>query len=157
MDGCGKGSRIPPGSIFGWSYGGYAALQAVATEPDLYRAAIAVAPVTDLEALRSDARNYSHFLMVSDFIGTGPHVREGSPAQNTAQIKAPVLMFHGDKDINVAIRQSRLMADRLRSAGSRRRWWSIPSLTTSSTIRRHERICSERATRSARRQGLPTK
>jgi len=104
-------------SIFGWSYGGYAALQAVATEPDLYKAAVAVAPVTDLEALRSDARNYSNFLAVNDFIGAGPHIREGSPAQNAAQIKVPVMMFHGDKDINVAIRQSRLMADRLRSAG----------------------------------------
>jgi dipeptidyl aminopeptidase/acylaminoacyl peptidase len=104
-------------SIFGWSYGGYAALQAAATEPDLYKATIAVAPVTDLETLRSDARNYSNFLAVSDFIGNGPHVREGSPAQNAAKIKAPVLMFHGDKDINVAIRQSRLMADQLRDAG----------------------------------------
>ncbi len=104
-------------SIFGWSYGGYAALQAVTTEPDLYKAAVAVAPVTDLEALRSDARNYSNFLAVDDFIGNGPHIREGSPAQNAAQIKVPVMMFHGDKDINVAVRQSRLMADRLRSAG----------------------------------------
>ncbi len=103
--------------IFGWSYGGYAALQAAVIEPDLYKASIAVAPVTDLETLRSDAYKYTSYVVESDFIGTGPHIREGSPAQNAAKIKAPVLMFHGDKDLNVAVRQSRLMADRLRDAG----------------------------------------
>lgn len=104
-------------AIFGWSYGGYAALQAVAVEPDLYKASIAVAPVTDLETLRSEAYKYTSYLVERDFIGTGPHVREGSPAQNAAKIKVPVLIFHGDKDLNVTVRQSRLMADRLKGAG----------------------------------------
>jgi dipeptidyl aminopeptidase/acylaminoacyl peptidase len=104
-------------AIFGWSYGGYAALQAAAVEPDLYKASIAVAPVTDLEALKSDAYKYTSYLVEKDFIGTGPHIREGSPAQNAEKIKAPVLMFHGDKDLNVTVRQSRLMADRLKDAG----------------------------------------
>lgn len=115
-------------AIFGWSYGGYAALQAAAIEPDLYKASVAVAPVTDLEALRSDARNYTNFLAVSDFIGTGPHIREGSPAQNAAAIKVPVLLFHGDKDINVSVRQSRLMADRLRDAGKKHELVVYPKL-----------------------------
>ncbi|HEV7356792.1 MAG TPA: prolyl oligopeptidase family serine peptidase, partial [Steroidobacteraceae bacterium] len=45
------------------------------------------------------------------------HVREGSPALNAAKIKVPVLLFHGELDRNVPIRQSRGMADRLASAG----------------------------------------
>ena len=44
---------------------------------------------------------------------------EGSPARHAAQIKAPVLLFHGDLDINVRIDESRTMADRLRDAGKK--------------------------------------
>jgi dipeptidyl aminopeptidase/acylaminoacyl peptidase len=104
-------------AIVGWSYGGYAALQAAATEPDLYKASIAIAPVTDLALMKSNAWKYTSYLTVSDFIGSGPHLQEGSPAQNAAKIKVPVLLFHGDKDLNVDVQQSRLMADRLRDAG----------------------------------------
>jgi dipeptidyl aminopeptidase/acylaminoacyl peptidase len=56
-------------------------------------------------------------LVVSREIGEGPHVREGSPALNAAKIRVPVLLFHGEMDRNVSIRQSREMADRLASAG----------------------------------------
>lgn len=106
-------------AILGWSYGGYAALQAAATEPDLYRAAVAIAPVTDLETLRSEARAYTSYANVDRFIGHGSHVREGSPAQNVGRIKVPVLMFHGDVDQNVGVGQSKLMAQRMRDAGGR--------------------------------------
>lgn len=103
--------------IVGWSYGGYAALQSSVLDGGLFKAIVAVAPVTDLEGLRGDALNYASYPMVNRIIGTGSHVRDGSPARNAAQIKAPVLLFHGDRDTNVKITQSRLMADRLRDAG----------------------------------------
>ncbi len=106
-------------AIFGWSYGGYAALQSPALDADLFKAIVAVAPVTDLEQLRTDAQLYSNFKLVDKFIDSGPHVREGSPARLAGGIKAPVLLFHGDRDQNVAIGQSRLMADRLRDAGKK--------------------------------------
>lgn len=106
-------------AIVGWSYGGYAALQSPALDPDLFKAIVAVAPVTDLEQLRTDSQMYVNFKLVDKFIGSGPHVREGSPARLAAGIKAPVLMFHGDRDQNVRIGQSRMMADRLRDAGKK--------------------------------------
>ena len=103
--------------IVGWSYGGYAALQSVVVDPTLFKAIVAVAPVTDLETLRSESENFTNYKIVDAFIGRGPHVREGSPAQNVDRISAPVLIFHGDRDQNVGIRESRMMASRLKDAG----------------------------------------
>jgi hypothetical protein len=53
----------------------------------------------------------------ADFIGSGVHVKEGSPAQNAEAFKVPVLMFHGDMDLNVDIGQSRFMDKQLKKAG----------------------------------------
>jgi dipeptidyl aminopeptidase/acylaminoacyl peptidase len=99
--------------ILGWSYGGYAALQSAAVTPDLFRAVVAIAPVTDLAKLREDAMKYTTGRIQRDFIGSGPHIREGSPAQNASAIRAPVLLFHGTIDSNVLIGQSQLMKDKL--------------------------------------------
>ena len=104
-------------AIVGWSYGGYAALQSNVVDQNLFKAIVAVAPVTDLALARDSARRTSAYRLVRDFFGTGPHIAEGSPAQNAAAIRAPVLMFHGTRDLNVAVAQSRLMEERLRSAG----------------------------------------
>ncbi|MBS0578314.1 MAG: S9 family peptidase [Proteobacteria bacterium] len=103
--------------IFGWSYGGYAALQSAVEDPTLFKAVIAVAPVTDLESLKEEWRHWSNFELESARIGEGPEVREGSPAQHADRIRAPVLLFHGTMDRNVNIRQSQLMESRLKSAG----------------------------------------
>ena len=103
-------------AIVGWSYGGYAALQSSVLDPDLFKAVVAVAPVTDLEMLREESRDFMNFKLRDQQIGHGPHVKEGSPAQNAARIKAPVLMFHGDRDANVGVAESRLMLARLKAA-----------------------------------------
>jgi dipeptidyl aminopeptidase/acylaminoacyl peptidase len=104
-------------AIVGWSYGGYAALQSNVVDPALFKAVIAVAPVTDLETLREEHRLFTDFNIVDAQIGHGDHVRSGSPAQNAERFVAPVLMFHGDIDQNVGIGESRLMASRLKGAG----------------------------------------
>ena len=104
-------------AIVGWSYGGYAALQSAVVDPSVFKAVVAIAPVTDLPELKEQHRQWSDFLVVSREIGEGPHVREGSPALNAAKIKVPVLLFHGEMDRNVPIRQSKEMADRLGAAG----------------------------------------
>ena len=112
--GIGKPDQL---AIVGWSYGGYAALQSSVLDPNLFKAIVAIAPVTDLETLREESRNFTNYTLVDRFIGRGAHVREGSPAQNAAAIKAPVLLFHGSQDQNVGIGESRLMASKLRAAG----------------------------------------
>jgi dipeptidyl aminopeptidase/acylaminoacyl peptidase len=104
-------------AILGWSYGGYAALMEAETDPQLYKAVIAVAPVTDLAMLKDDAKAYTSAAVVEDFVGSGPHIVEGSPLQHVDRIQAPVLLVHGDLDANVAFRHSEKMASALQSAG----------------------------------------
>ncbi|QJB70581.1 S9 family peptidase [Parasphingorhabdus halotolerans] len=102
-------------SIVGWSYGGYAALQSAVLAPDLFKAVVAIAPVTDLLMLKNDSKGYYDQAVVRDYVGAGPHIKEGSPAQNATVIKAPVMLFHGEYDRNVEIRHSRAMQDSLKA------------------------------------------
>ena len=103
-------------AIMGWSYGGYAALQSQVVDPALFKAVVAVAPVTDLNLLKEENRKYSGFLQYKDMIGEGPHVAAGSPARQAERFEAPVLLFHGDLDQNVSDAHSKLMERRLQSA-----------------------------------------
>ncbi|MBF6603147.1 MAG: S9 family peptidase, partial [Sphingorhabdus sp.] len=118
-------------SIVGWSYGGYAALQSAVLAPDLFKAVVAIAPVTDLALLKSESRRYYSGAITRDFIGSGPHIKEGSPAQNAATIKAPVLLFHGDYDQNVNVKQSRLMVNKLKDNGKSVQYFEYPKLAHS--------------------------
>jgi dipeptidyl aminopeptidase/acylaminoacyl peptidase len=104
-------------AIVGWSYGGYAALQSAVVEPSLYKAVVAIAPVTDLEMLKVDSAGYTNRRIVEQEVGSGPHVAEGSPRRNAAAIQAPVLLVHGDLDSNVRYAHSAEMDQALKSAG----------------------------------------
>jgi dipeptidyl aminopeptidase/acylaminoacyl peptidase len=104
-------------AIVGWSYGGYAALQSAVVDPELFKAVIAIAPVTDLAYLKEEQRGFTNFQAVSDFVGSGASMHEGSPIEHAERIKAPVLLFHGGMDFNVSVEESRRMAARLKSAG----------------------------------------
>ncbi len=114
--------------IVGWSYGGYAALQSAVIAPDLFKAVVAIAPVTDLAMLKAESLNWTDNRLVRDFIGTGPEVREASPSQNAAKIKAPVLLFHGTLDANVGYAQSTVMESRIRGAGGKVQLVTFPDL-----------------------------
>jgi len=104
-------------AIVGWSYGGYAALQSAVVEPSLYKAVVAIAPVTDLQMLKEDHTYYINRRIVEQTVGSGPHVAEGSPRRNAGAIKAPVLLVHGDLDANVRYAHSADMNQALRAAG----------------------------------------
>jgi pimeloyl-ACP methyl ester carboxylesterase len=104
-------------AILGWSYGGYAALQSAAIEPDLYKAAVAIAPVTDLSLLKRQSENFTNRQIVNEQVGSGAHVALGSPARRAGSIKAPVLLVHGDLDANVGIAHSQKMLAALKSEG----------------------------------------
>lgn len=48
--------------------------------------------------------------------------------ENAGKLQAPVLLFHGELDLNVSMRQSRLMHDRLKEAGKRSELIAYPGL-----------------------------
>lgn len=106
-------------SIVGWSYGGYAALQTNVMENDLYKAAVAIAPVTDWKMAVDQSRGYTNYKEVKEEIGS---MREnqlyaGSPLRNADKINVPVMLFHGDHDLNVNVSHSKEMEEKLKKAG----------------------------------------
>lgn len=115
-------------AVAGWSYGGYAALQSGVAEPGLFKAIVAIAPVTDLALLWEEARNFANYELVRQFVGQGPHVRAGSPLHNVERIAAPVLLFHGGRDTNVGVVHSQRMDAALRSAGKHSELVAFPEL-----------------------------
>ncbi|HEY0111629.1 MAG TPA: S9 family peptidase [Allosphingosinicella sp.] len=115
-------------AVAGWSYGGYAALQANVLDPNLFKAVIAIAPVTDLGMLRAEQKGFVNSRLARDFIGEGPHIEAGSPARHAEKFKAPVLMFHGTFDLNVDADEARQMDKQLRKAGRKSELVLYPKL-----------------------------
>ena len=103
-------------AIVGWSYGGYAALQAAVTAPDLFRAVVAVAPLTDLPKFKESFRYHSDFYIIRDYMGSGSELSDGSPARHATLLRAPVLLVHGRSDGNVPFSQTEIMDKALSAA-----------------------------------------
>lgn len=105
--------------IVGWSYGGYAALEAAVKTPDLFKCAVATAPVANLERFAKDikatgAGNLSRGL----YFGDNPDsLIPISPYHQAARIKIPVLLVHGDLDYQASVEHSRDMERALKKAG----------------------------------------
>jgi len=54
---------------------------------------------------------------MAEYVGSGPHIEEGSPLRHASAIQVPVLLAHGTKDQNVGFDESVRMADALRGSG----------------------------------------
>lgn len=112
--------------ILGSGYGGYAALNGVVSEPDFYRCAISIAGTSDMrQQLIHDfgdhiSKGSPRSRLLQKYFGVesleSAKISELSPAKYAAQIKAPILLIHGDNDSVVEIAQSKIMASALRKA-----------------------------------------
>ncbi|MEM9170017.1 MAG: S9 family peptidase [Pseudomonadota bacterium] len=113
-------------AIVGFSYGGYAALYASATQGDVYACAASVSGVTDLPELLKYEReqegpaSYAYGYVkkaIGDPRRDRDRLRATSPARLAAQIDMPVLIAHGRLDRVVPFEQAELMVEALRKAG----------------------------------------
>jgi len=109
-------------AIYGASYGGYAALEGVIREPDLYRCSVGYVGVYDLGLMYKDGDTH-HFLSGRRYLemvlGTdSADLRARSPAFNADKIKVPLMLVAGGRDQRVPIAQ----ADALRDALDKRKY-----------------------------------
>lgn len=118
--------------IVGASYGGYAALAGAAFTPDLYACAASINGVSDLPQMIGDLNRVGgeqtdEIAYWKSHIGapTDPKVAARSPARAAANVRAPVLLLHGEYDIVVLRTQSDLMAANLRSHGKAVEYYTL--------------------------------
>ncbi|RZJ30124.1 MAG: S9 family peptidase, partial [Brevundimonas sp.] len=112
--------------IVGASYGGYAALQGGATQPDLYRCAISIAGPSDLMTMLrwerseggSDSDRYEYWVRsIGDPRTDQAAIEAASPLRRAESWSIPLLLIHGEEDDVVPVAQSRAMERALRRAG----------------------------------------
>jgi dipeptidyl aminopeptidase/acylaminoacyl peptidase len=116
--------------IYGASYGGYAALWALARTPALFRCGASFAGVSDLGLMflaRSDVnrtelgRLYQR-RTIGDHEADAKRLAEVSPLLHAERFVAPVLLGHGDKDERVPIVHSQNMLSALQAHGKSVEW-----------------------------------
>ena len=110
-------------AMFGYSYGGYAALAAAIRPNGLYQCTISGAGAGDLEAI-SDATSDNRWQREFQH----PTIQGLDALAHASEAKIPVLLYHGDRDQTVDIEQSRKFAAALKSAGKPYRYVEIKDM-----------------------------
>ncbi|MDE2930734.1 MAG: prolyl oligopeptidase family serine peptidase [Chloroflexota bacterium] len=110
-------------AIYGYSYGGYAAMAASVRPNSPYQCAIAGAGLSEL-------RTFDKITYESPFIREyqNPTIAGLSPIDHVKQVAMPVYLFHGDRDQRVPIEQSRKFANALKRAGKDVKYEEITDL-----------------------------
>ena len=116
------GERV---GIVGWSFGGYMAANGVLRRPDVFKAAVAGAPVTDWEDYDT------HY--TERYLGLLPESRkaydEASLIPLAKDLKRPLLLVHGTADDNVYYRHTLKLSDALFRAGKDFETLALPGIT----------------------------
>jgi len=104
------GTRV---GIWGWSYGGFMACSALVRAPDVFRAAVAVASVTDWRLYDT--------IYTERYMDTPQENPEGykttAPALRAAEMRGALLLCHGLSDDNVHAQNTIRMQEALLQAG----------------------------------------
>jgi dipeptidyl aminopeptidase/acylaminoacyl peptidase len=117
--------------LMGGSYGGYATMQGLVREPEMFKCGVNMVGVTDLilmhEVTWSDfAGSEGAMASLRTRMGEPEKDRENlirtSPARNADRIKAPVMIVHGAEDRRVPIVHATTMRDALIKVGNTPEW-----------------------------------
>jgi dipeptidyl-peptidase-4 len=104
------GTRI---GIWGWSYGGYMTLTSLFHAPDVFKAGVAVAPVTDWRLY--DTAYTERYMGTPQENEAG--YRESSPAYFPQNLKGKLMVAHGTGDDNVHFANTALLLNHFIEAG----------------------------------------
>jgi dipeptidyl aminopeptidase/acylaminoacyl peptidase len=88
-------------AMFGWSYGGYAALVAASREDNIYQCAIAGAAVSRPEVWARAVVNSRTPKAIADWFMTRGATTGTNPYAEVAKVNIPLLMVHGEVDRRV--------------------------------------------------------
>ncbi len=99
--------------IYGWSYGGYMTLMALAKAPEVFRAGVAGAPVTHWDGYDT---HYTERYMGTPQANPDGY-RESSVLTHAGKIRGKLLVIHGMLDENVHFRHTARLVEALNRAG----------------------------------------
>ena len=111
--------------VYGWSFGGYLAALAVLREPDVFKAAVAGAPVVDW--LDYDTHYTERYLGLPDRHAEA--YREASLLTYAKDLRRPLLLIHGTADDNVYFRHTLKLTNALFREGKDFDLLPLPGLT----------------------------
>jgi dipeptidyl-peptidase-4 len=115
--------------IWGWSYGGFMSLNAIFQHPDVFKTALAVAPVTDWRFYDSI---YTERYMGLPQVNAAGYAK-GSPITYVRGLKGNLLVVHGSGDDNVHYQNTEAMVNALVAANRPFQLMVYPNRTHSIT------------------------
>ncbi len=108
--------------IFGWSYGGFMSSNCILKGNDVFKMAIAVAPVTNWRYY--DSIYTERYLQTPQENASGYDIN--SPINFVSQLKGKFLLIHGSADDNVHVQNSMKMIEALVQANKQFDWAIYP-------------------------------
>ena len=121
--------------MFGWTMrnyvtsavakGGQMVLLAAGRGADV-QAVVAYYPPTDLARWKATTDREDTVRYITTVCEPAPGVAPRSPVTWAADIAVPVLLMHGDADVNVPLDQSQVMYDAMRAAGREVELFVVP-------------------------------
>jgi dipeptidyl aminopeptidase/acylaminoacyl peptidase len=109
----------------GRSYGGYLTLAALVRHPDLFAVGIDVCGMADFETFYEHTEPRIAAAAMSKYghpVEDAELLRDLSPIHRMDDLRAPLLVVHGDEDTNVPLEEARQVVDALAARGVEHRF-----------------------------------
>lgn len=100
-------------AMYGWSYGGYAALVAASREPQIYQCVIAGAAVSDMVRQVNTIANERWFRGAGEIEQMSYRKGAINPVEEVKDVNVPILLVHGSVDQRVQPVQAKIYYDEL--------------------------------------------